>query len=579
MTNRNSFFFALSFSALMILSFTATEANERINLANIAKNLAPATFEEVSKVPDQPHFLRGYVRETDEWKQFLAVRKFSRTEGILGESLGRPLIDKSKKGYQPLSGDTAIFLNLVLGGKETRLAYPEHHVSPDGMHTFWSYTFGEKNLAEFSLLYKKYEIQWGVGKISDANWNDIKRVLGWAEFEAIHNFAIAMLQEGLSKTVKNYSEMMLTSRVLEKRSELLDDPEYANRLDEKIPGTGGLTNRDIVPVPLTRPEDFVPDLIIVTSSMFWGGFVNAYKVPGSEVISALSIQGLALQYMTGWSLVAHEFTHANSYLQGQPLSFYFDVEMWTALTNDISDSGVSDYLHAQYLAVIRDLARSYFGYDHKEVSRRIFKRGALGVSDIDEKEFREHAQKIRVIREEILSFVKDPKDGMMVNFYADPHFWLSVNTKFCDTAAVFRVLFALKYEPAGLFDPSNKDKEGNVKSAEVQTKEWLMQESGKISRLAKEAMKNTGSQSKFVDKSSKLNSEDLKCPVDSRLFGLDRKEKEELFEIAEMLFKKMESGDLLARVTLERMFGVIPPRFLKEVNSKDALDRIKEALK
>lgn len=551
---RNSSKVLMVFCAAMLM-LSASFAYAGFDIKQVSKELSLDTFKEVSQIPDKPHFYLGLEPKSDPWEQNLELRKLWQTKDLMYSKNGLGLADKSNADLR-IPANTEILEEIVVGGKTLRVFYTHHHYARDGMYYFWGKT-GEKNLAEFSPIYKKYEAQWGVGRINGKEWNAIQRVLGWAQFEAIRIAVRDAIEGGLKKNLKDYRDINLTSGVIDARVELLDDPSYKDRLDEVVPGTS-LRVRDILRVPLTRPEDFLPDLIIVGPRGVYGGFTNV-MTPDTEKIVFLDLLGLAWGYVTKSDMLpAHEFTHANPYLQGWPLGFYFDVEMWAALMTDL-DYDFTTYLFHPYLSVIRDSVRTTFGYDFEEVVRRTWPTtGASWYRDVREKEFRAHAAEVDKIRAELLRFIKEPKTGLLAMFYRDPYYWLAVNTKYCDTAAAWRIMFALRYQPAGLFDPDRKDKSGVTISPAVQTQEWLAkeEESGRIKRLAEAAMRKTGDPSEFAKKMTKVaDSGNMKCPVDSRFFFMNKKEREGFTTIVEPLIEQARQGNVEARVLLMRIFN------------------------
>lgn len=536
----------------MVMVFFVSDVLAELKIAEVSPQIQPAVFQEVSRIPEKPHFLLGLERKEDEWEQYLEQRKVFQIKDLAYGKNFSGIIDKSRDDYLA-RGNTELSEVIAMASREVRIFYTHHHFTKEGMYTFWS-KMGEKNLAEFSPLYRKYEIQWGLGNISDEMWERIKQMMGWAQFEAVKLFMRSALEDGLARAVKTYTEMHLTEGVLEARAKLLEDPQYRDRLDEEVAGTDGLKVRDLLPVPLTRAEDFLPDIIIVGPRGFYGGMAN-FKTPGTERIVFLDLLGLVMWYTTKWPLVEHELVHTNPYLQSVPIAYYYDVEMWAGLTTDLDQGGLTEFLFHPYIAVVRDMVRTFFGYDFEEVRRRIFP-GEFVVRDVREREFRLHAAEVKRIRDELMGFIKAPRDGFMVEFYTNPYYWLAVNTKFCDTAAVWRILFALRYEPAGLFDPNKKDKEGNVISPVHQTKAWLMkeEEAGRIRRLAEKAMKRTGEETKFAKEMPKVVARG-KCPVHARFFLMKEHEQQEFIETVELLVKRMQRGESEAAFLLKRIFG------------------------
>lgn len=534
----------------------------QLDFDRLSEQLPQEVYQEATEIPEQPHFLRGFERREDEWEQRQEVSRFFRTDNVVGSSDAPVTIDKSEQGYTRPSGDTAIGDTLTISGKSIRVLYSAYHFSDERMYTFWSQEVGEKNLAEFSSKYRKFEIKWGVGDLTDAQWESVQRILGWAEFQAIHAFVKDMVREGLQKSVNDYQSMQLQSRVVEKRSQWLNDPAYAERLNESVPGTDELRVRDFLPVPCIEPRCFLPDMIMISNASFTGGFTNSLKVPGTESIVMLSMRGLSLQYISHWPLVAHEFVHTNAHLQGLPLSYYFDVEMWAALTTDLQGGGMREFVYHPYLSVIRDTVRTVFGYDTQEVAKRVSSSELPMLADIDESAFREHVEKVERIRTELEEFITDPQDGFMVRFYSDPYFWQTVNTKYCDTAAAWRVLLSLEYEPAGIYDPEKLDDSGAPIPPEVQTKRWLSRQisSGRLEQLAEDAMTKAGTPSKFAEEAEEMGrAEDVagltKCPVHSRFFAMSENERDMFKEHVRHLLERFRAGDAVARAQLYRIFA------------------------
>ena len=532
--------------------------------ASYKKRLPKAIYDEVTKVPAQPHFLRGFKRETDEVRQYTESYRFFSTEARMGTEGGFGLIDKSLPGYQLPSGVTSITTKWQYKGqgKVVTVLYPNHHRrEADGMYTFWSRKWGEVNMATYSPLYAKYEVRSKVmgSTITSEQWKDIQVLLGWSEFKAIQNFTEASVTEGLEAAVDDFGPkgMDLTNRVIARRSELLKDPDYAKRWNAKIAGTK-MTMNDLLPVPITTPDYFLPDLLIVPPSKFIGGWVNGFKVKDSERVMMLALDGLAAQYIEGFILVKHEMTHTNPTLQGIPSSLYFDVEVYAASVSNLNE-GVMSYLLHPYMGIYNEMGYAYFGYDAEAAVKKIFPP-AFTVSNFDEREFRKHIEIMNVIRPELQDLVRNRDDGLMVQYYTDPDFANAVNMKYCDTAAFLRLAFAMRYKPAGIFDPTKVDSDGKVIPAEVQTAQWLDQEreSGRIARLATRAMGATGSRSKKGDELMKITkAEDMNgmatCPVDSRLFGKTEDEIKQYVSILNDLKRESLAGNTLAELLFERV--------------------------
>lgn len=574
---------ALCAAVLLALSAPRAMADSYGALDFKALTLPAKVLAEVSEIPDKPYFLQGFSRKAsaDPWELFLETRRYSQTSRHFFGGIGSGIVDRSRGDYAAPSGETTIREEIVIDGKTVSVMYPSFHYE-NGLYSFWALESGRKDLDEYAVesgpgylsfarKYRKYEQKWVREEISDATWLEIRRVFGWAQFEAVRSFAKLMIYEGIEHDVKTYVDyIQLTKRVTENRAEILGDPKYSERLNQTLPGTT-LTVKDIMPVPLTEAKHFAPDFIVIGAAGWGGGMTNAIKVPGTEVGVVLDLNGLAHQYISGFALSGHEFTHANPYLQGTPLALYFDVEMWTALTNDLNEPSVENYLYHPYLSVVRRIVQAHFGYDSAEVIRRLDPASPVGLGDVREDEYRANSARVQTIREELLKLIQDPEKGFMVDFYTHPFFWTTVNTKvFCDSAAAFRLFVATRYDYAGIFDQNKVDKNGVVVPAEVQTKEWLTQEqeSGRLKRLVDAAKTETGKMTKKGEEISKVEAQDFKCPADSRFFFMKPAEEAKIYAHLKDLIARAKSGESYAQFVLKRAFGdslpaVAPSRSIK----------------
>ncbi|OGF61403.1 hypothetical protein A2662_03565 [Candidatus Giovannonibacteria bacterium RIFCSPHIGHO2_01_FULL_45_33] len=525
-----------------------------LNVGELRARLPKDVFEEASKIPDKAHYLLGLEPSNDEFEQYLQMRKFSRTRELIYGKNYPGVIDRSSPDYR-LQGERSLQSILELHGKKMRILYTHHVFTEESMYTYWS-KMGEKNLAEFSPVYQKYLVRWADGKLSDVQWKDVQRLMGWAQFEAVkENVVVGTIAKALKKDVADYAKINLTEGVLKARREILADPNYGDKLETPLAGPGNLKVKDILPLPYSKAEDFMPDVFIMGPFSFGMGFAN-FKTLETQRIAAVDIIGLMYDYVTGSpNITAHEFVHSNPTLQSTPLDFYFDLEMFANFTT----SEMMGFLFHPYDAVLRDEVDTFWGYDAKEAIKKIFPGEFLAVRELNRSEFMKQRDAIKKIQAELLDFLTNPKDGFLVRFYSDPYYWITVNTKMCDTAGAFRLMFAQRYEPAGLFDPEKKDKDGNVIPPSLQTKAWLEreEESGRIALLAKKAMEKTGKMSKFGEELSKVQdlSGTATCPVHSRFFLMAKTEENEFLSVVRPIVESAKKGDADARFLLLRIFG------------------------
>lgn len=540
--------FTALFFAVDAKAFDVAAAYKELSVAGLSAD--GEMIREISRIPDKPHFLLGFGRKYTKWDQFQELRKMYITAGNFYQPAGNTFIDRKASEYNT---DNTLQEVINIEGKKIQIVYLGYH-EINGMTFIWV-KLGEKNLAEFSPAYEKYKVKWALGVINDLQWSLIQKFMGWAQFEAVKSYVHSAISESAKESASYYKNFDFVKRIMEVRTKVLGDSEYTSHINDNV--IGDIKVGDIVPTPRVEVVDFLPDIFFVGLGKFEGGLAY-WKVNGSEKIVYVSMQSLMHDYISGNNhITRHEFIHVNSYLQSLVYSLYFDVEIWAEMATGFLEADPMDYLRHPYYAHWRDLAKIYFGYDSEEVARRIFPGGLsnAGVKDVDKKEFENNAEKIKLISNEMKKFI----GNFLVDFYAEPFFWTGINTKFCDTAAALRISFALNYKSAGLFDPNKKDKSGKVISPSVQTELWLIQEeeSGKLDRLAEYAMKNTGIKSNIgaEKEMSKFSSGNLKCPVNSVVFLVSKKEREEIVATFEFLANQAKAGNGLAKYALMRFFG------------------------
>lgn len=478
---------------------------------------------EVYKVPERAHFLLGLNQYPDApYERVLELQKLYQMKGSLYGHNGGLYIDKAveKLGLHKNLNYLQLTSEIEVAGKAVFVIYPYHLLSdPINKEFIYMSPLGPKNLAEFSPLYKKYEVQWGIGKISGQRWLEIRRALGWAQFEAVKLNLYDYIKKALEWDVKKYSGFAKRVHAIQK--ELLADPDYLEKYNLPVPGLEGFQVQDVLNGIHVEAKDFTPD-ILVFGPCGWGAWGMAnWKTIGSERIVFYDILGAAYDFIRNEPLIlSHEFTHTNPYLQSMPTDLYFHLEMWTALTNDLADDIF--FFNHPYLYIVADDAYTFFGYNSEEAKKRIWPSRFVSLRDFNRKEFEANIKRVHMIQAALNKFILEV---FLPNFYADVVLWNSVNMKWCDTAAAWRIMLAFYFEPAVIFDPKKIDPEtGKPIQASVQTKQWLAGEiaAGRIQELAKEAMEKTGELTELGQKMSRIEDYEglVKCPADSSWYSL-----------------------------------------------------------
>ncbi len=516
----------------------------------------PELPKEIYAIPERPHYLLGINQIPESgYSRLVELQKLWQMKDFFYGYNGKILIDKSaeKLGLHKNENYLQLTSDIEVAGKKVFVIYPYHLLSdPVNKEFIYMSPLGPKNLAEFSPLYEKYKVQWAIGQISDKKWTAIKRALGWAQFEAVKQHLYGYVGKAVVWNVKKYYDF--ARKVIKRQEELLDDPEYAKKINQSVAGLEGFKVSDVMLVPSTEPQDFVPDILVFGPINGAWGLAN-WKVVGSERIVFYDIIAAGYDFIRGEPLVlSHEFTHTNPYLQNTPTDLYFNLEMWTALTNDLADDLM--YFNHPYLYVVTDEVQIYFGYNVEEAINRIWPNRFATLRDFNRKEYEENIKRVQQIRGVLDNFIINV---FLPTFYADVYFWNTVNTKWCDTSAVWRIMMSFYFEPTIIFDPKKVDEAGKIIPGSVQTKQWLAEQesAGKIQKLAQEAMKKTGELTPFGQDMSKI--EDyaglIKCPADSSFSSMPPKKQKEVIAILEQMMKENDSRFLRALGYLLRIRG------------------------
>jgi hypothetical protein len=511
---------------------------------------------EVYAIPERPHYFLGLNQIPEvSYERLLEIRKLYQMKGSFYNCNGSITIDKSAQelGLHRNANYLQLTSDIEVAGRKVLVIFPYHLLSdPVNKEFIYMSPLGPKNLAEFSPLSRKYEIQWGLGQVSDEKWTAVKRALGWAQFQAVKHHAFSSLEEAIENNVAVHYE--LPARILEVQEKILDNSKVDEDLSKPVRGTE-FQVQDMLMFPHVGPEDFVPDIYIVGPIPGAWGMAN-WKVIGSERIVFYDTLGSAYDFIINkTAILTHEIGHTNPYLQGLPATLYFDLEVWNTLATDLFLDDFQ-WFGSGYLPAVQDTIHTFFGYDSREAEKRIWPNRFVNLRDFNRKEFDENAKRVAEIMATLRKFIVE---DFFPNFFHDQYFWLSVNTKWCDTIAAWRIMMVFKFEPTCIFDPQKVDAEGNPIPASVQTKQWLAEQeaAGRIKELAEETVKKTGELTDLGQKMSKI--EDyaglVKCPTNSGLFLLPPSEKKTVQAMLEQLLEENDPRFLRAIGYLLRLRG------------------------
>jgi hypothetical protein len=296
------------------------------------------------------------------------------------------------------------------------------------------------------------------------------------QLQVVVNDLLATVREAANLNFEYYSKELM-DRAVQVRAEKLGIEERLLRklLDMKIPGyKHGITFRELhyLPKPMRR-SDFIPRELHLgytpqgVLGMAWLNTGVVYYSPQARIVDYLTKKPKVLQ---------HEMVHNNINLQKFPLSEGFDVELMASIPEVLYDENQIDLFFHGYVAVPRELIRIYFGFDFAQARKDIFQYDLGGNLVIDEQKFREYAQKLILVKEELRGFFRDV---IIPEFYSDPVWWSAMNEKRVDRNSLLRIMMAAQYNPTIL---------GN----EMDTMKWLEAREEEIREMAKTAFEISG---------------------------------------------------------------------------------------
>ncbi len=331
-----------------------------------------------------------------------------------------------------------------------------------------------------------------------------KLELSFAEFKLVKKDIISAYQEAVEIAWQTHQD--LNRLILDKIAGLnqMTSEELERKLKEKV-GESGVTYGELAQINEIQKQDFVVN-------EFHFGIIEAWGLTWLNTKRILySPQARLYDYLNDAPLVIiHELIHANPKLQKIPAAWHFDAELSASFLETLNKkSDLLTFLRHGYLNDIRWASHVFFGLDSEKIYDKIIKfRWSTNQIELDEAAFREFEAKIKLIKEELNSAIFNV---ILPEFYSNQLYWASVNKRFKDDNAYFKIMMSLTYDPTLL-------------SGHHSTMKWVNENSDKIKELAEEAWKET---EKDDDEKNELV---VKIADFAEIFGIT---KEQIKSIAE----------------------------------------------
>lgn len=266
-----------------------------------------------------------------------------------------------------------------------------------------------------------------------------------------------------------------------KAKKLPPDKKLEDILDENIPGYEGITIRDALFVPpakLTAQDFLMPHYYfgVLPSTMFGGSILGVTYL--NTGIVGIDTKARILDHINGTPIILmHEMMHNNEKLQGMPLVFYFDAELYAELAQ-IADMDYLELTSHHYLKVPRQLSHTLFSFNSDLAFENILDFTIMPGAQLEKtNNYQKLRKTIDVVQNIAATLQTKSLEQFFPEFYASPHYWITVNEFHRDGAAAFKIFFYANYEPTCLKGPeaTRKFMEEN-KHVILETSEQVLKE-------------------------------------------------------------------------------------------------------
>jgi hypothetical protein len=204
--------------------------------------------------------------------------------------------------------------------------------------------------------------------------------------------------------------------------------------------TAGVSNADILHIPILTKADFVPRELHFTPIEAWG---LTYLSSG---IVMYNPQARLVDYLTGEpTIMKHELNHLSSKLQGLPFVWRFDAELMASLATSLHPSVYKlDFLKHSYLTELRKMVKIMYGFDSERAMSEIFTFNMSGSFKINKEALEKHAKSMTAISIELQ---REIEEKIFPEFYGNMFYWLAVNNIMMDQTAMMKIILARDYDP------------------------------------------------------------------------------------------------------------------------------------
>lgn len=375
-----------------------------------------------------PHYLVGLTKTEDQieaFKQVNLIYEMSRYDSMISA---------------PQAANLGEQVNLTFYGHTFTLFLSQYRKAGNTVYYYTAAGATELSLQEFECV-----------KADLRNWIQESIDQDYAQHEKLTDLAIKNFAEESGKTVDEVKE--LQKKVI---------PEFKTNYG------------DVLLIPDLKPVDFI-------NSVKHAYFAPMRSCNASVMINTILVFTPCIRridyVLPHNEVMKHELVHTNKKLQGYPLSFYVNMELFAALLPYLSHPvNLDTFFNHPYLRTPEELLHVFGGFDvdkvRKEMSR--YRLGRTGMA-LNEDVLRKYIPAIN----DGSAWIRESALKVFGVFYSDPRLWAAVNEASYDNDMAYKVIMALHYEPTLLDGHAN-------------TIKFILQYSEQSARVAERAKEKIG---------------------------------------------------------------------------------------
>ena len=375
-----------------------------------------------------PHYLVGLTQTNDQieaFNQIQLINKMSQADSVINRARwGSNLGEK---------------VDLTFYGHTVTLYLPMYRKTENGVYYYTAAGVERLTDKEFECVKDDFR-KWTKDSI-DADYKDHK---------AINTLAVESFAGRNGRTPDEVRELLKKPI-----------PEY------------NTTYADVLQIPQIEPVDFIKHV----KHMYFTPMSSCNAAVYLKTFVVLTPCMRKMDYVLGYpSVLKHELIHAST-LQGYPIGWYFDVELFAALLPFLEDpANLEDFFYHGYLDSAWEALHVFACLDVKKMRKEIFRYKVVwGGTAMNREVLANYLAEVN----KASAWIRESGLKVLGEFYSDPHIWATVNDMSHDDRMVYKVIMAKLYEPTCL-------------GGHAKTVKFILKHSDEMKSVADSAWKRVG---------------------------------------------------------------------------------------